>query len=242
MRIACIVAAGCVISCISPAWAIFNVNPTTIKKGVLGLESRNRLDDDDRTSKDHLEMHALKSQYGITDRWAIEMQNTWQDTPQHGYEYLSSEFENKFRFYDPGAYWLDFALKLGYEWKNQNRKADQVKSKFLFAKKLDKWSNIANLNLSKEIGSDAVKDTELSASWQTQYALNPHFNPGFEVYSSLGEIADMPNYSEQEHRIGPMFFGTLAPGLSYQAGYLFGVSQAATDGSFKLFLKYEFPL
>ena len=234
------VAGICLLS--MPAYAIFNITSPDIKKGVLGIESRNRWDFDDRASKDNFKMHALKLDYGITDRFAVEMLGYMQDIPQHGYEYTSTEFEGKFRFYDPGEYWLDFALKLSYEWKQQDTKADQGKAKFLFSKDFGKWVHVANANFSKEIGTDASKDTELSLAWRTKYKLNKHFEPGFEYYNGLGELSDMQGYDEQTHRIGPMMFGQIVPGLKYQAGYLFGLSDAAEDGSFKFFLRYEIPL
>ncbi len=226
----------------SPAYAIFNVSSPNIKKGIAEIESRNRYDVDDRASRDGKIINAVKMAYGVTDRFALELQGDMEDAPNSGYNYDATEVEGKFRFFEPDTYWLDFALKIAYEWNHDPDSAEAVKAKFLFAKKLGDITVMQNTNFSKEIGTDASTDTTLSTSWQVRYTATPHIQPGIEIYNSFGEISDMPDYNSQAHRIGPMFYGRILPNLSYQVGYLLGTSHAAEDGSFKFFLKYEFPL
>ncbi len=226
----------------SPAHAIFNVVSTGIEEGVAGIESRNRFDHDDRVGEDGFRADTIKLDYGITKRWQMELALNWEDIPQHGYNYASTEVESKFRFYDPGDYWLDFSMKLAYEIAHESGVADAAKTKLQFAKKFEKWDHTANLNFSKEVGKDATKDITSSFAWRTRYAANEHFKPSIEYFASLGEWVDMPSYNDQAHRIGPVVYGNLTPEIGYKLGYLFGLSKAAEDGSFKAFLSYEFML
>jgi hypothetical protein len=170
------------------------------------------------------------------------MQSLWQDTARHHNEYVSTEFETKLRFYKPGDYWLDTAVKFGYEFRHDNNRANQVKTKLLVQKNLQDWYHLANFNFSKEVGEYAAKDVEMSIGWRTKYKFKPYFEPGFEYFANFSELTDMPSYGNQSHVAGPMFFGEVLPGVKYQAGYLFGISDAAPDGSAKFFLRYEFPL
>jgi len=51
---------------------------------------------------------------------------------------------------------------------------------------------------------------------------------------------------QQDHRIGPVISGVLAGDSQgkwvYELGYLFGVSDAAPDGTLKFVVEYEFRL
>ncbi|MFO0389707.1 MAG: transporter [Alphaproteobacteria bacterium] len=228
--------------CVSPAHATFNVSSPGIKKGIAEIESRNRYDVDDSASRDGRAINAIKMVYGVTDYFAVEFQGDWQDNPTSGYFYDSSEVEGKFRFFEPDAYWLDFALKLAYEWNHEPDSAEAMEAKFLFSKKLSDITVMQNTNFSKEVGTDASADTTLSTSWQARYKISPLFQPSIEVYNSFGEISDMQGYEEQSHRIGPVLHGELTESLKFQLGYLIAASDAAEDGSFKFFLDYEFPL
>jgi hypothetical protein len=225
-----------------PAHALFNNNSASIKEGLFNIESRNRWDEDDRASKNSFQAHSLKFDYGLSKYATIEMQNLWQDVGKKHNKYVSTEFETKLRFYDPNAYWLDAALKFGYEFRHDSNRADQLKTKLLVQKDFPDFFHLLNLNLSKEVGADTRKDVELSLGWRTKYKLSPYFEPGFEYFANYGELVDMRALKNQPHRIGPMFFGEILPGVKYQAGYLLGLTDAAEDGSFKFFLRYEFPL
>ena len=92
------------------------------------------------------------------------------------------------------------------------------------------------------MGADAAKDLTSSFAWRSRYIMNAHFQPSIEYFASTGEWVDMPNYNDQAHRAGPVFYGEITPNLGYKVGYLFGLSNAAEDGSFKAFLSYEFML
>lgn len=226
----------------APAFAIFNVSSPGIEEGAAEIESRNRYDVDDIAARDGRVISAIKATYGFTDRFGMELQGDWQDAPGHSLNYAATELEGKFRFYDPGAYWLDFALKIAYEVTHESATADAVKTKFLFGKTIDQWTFLNNINLSREVGSYAEGAASLSTAWQARYAVNKHFQPSLEMYNSFGDIRGMESYSGQSHRLGPVIHGEITESVKYQLGYLFGISNAAEDHSFKLFLKYEIPL
>jgi len=224
----------------NPSHALFNVNATTIKEGHGYVELRNRWDEDDRASKDGYAAHSLKLDYGLTKYMTLEWQGFWQDVPGRGYEYVGTELETKLRLYNPGDYWLDAAIKFGYELRHDNQKADIAKTKLLVQKDFEKWFHLVNFNVSKEVGNDTTKDAELTVGWRTKYKYSKYFEPGFEYHGNFGQLVDQRSLENQPHRIGPMAYGEFAPGVKYQAGYLIGLTDAAEDGSFKAFLRYEF--
>jgi hypothetical protein len=70
----------------------------------------------------------------------------------------------------------------------------------------------------------------------------PEFNPGFEYYGNLGGIKDKGALDNDQRRIGPVFYGDVGHGVSYELGWLFGISRQAEDNVIKLNLSFEFPL
>lgn len=60
----------------------------------------------------------------------------------------------------------------------------------------------------------------------------------------MGEVGHVSPSDQQDHRIGPVIFGEFAneskSKWKYEVGYLFGISDAAPDGTLKALLEYEF--
>lgn len=226
-----------------PAYAIFNISSPGVKPGVWELELRNRWDfDSDSASQDGYRNHVLKLEYGINKWFALELQGKAEKRHLNEYEISAGEIETKFRLAEPGTLWADPAIKFSYEWATVPSVANKAKTKLVLGKNIGKWNTVLNLNFSKEMGTNATKDTNFDTGWRVKYKLNKHFEPGFEIYDNWGEVSRTGDFETQKHRIGPMFFGEIVPGVKYQAGYLFGFSDAAEDGSLKFFLKYEIPL
>ena len=75
--------------------------------------------------------------------------------------------------------------------------------------------------------------------------VNPLVEPGFEYYGQINEILNPGKSADQQHRIGPVLVGlaNFAPygKLKYEAGYLFGLTQATARGTVRWRLEYEIP-
>jgi hypothetical protein len=227
----------------SPAHAVFNISSPSVKEGKLEIELRNRWDfDDESASQDGYRNHVSKLEYGVNKWFAVELQGKAEKRHLNKYELNAGEIETKFRLAEPGTLFFDPALKFSYEWATTPGVANRAKTKLVLEKNMDKWNTLINLNFSKEMGTNATKDTNFDTGWRVKYKLNKYIEPGFELYDNWGELSRTGDYKSQRHRIGPMFFGEIVPGVKYQFGYLFGISDAAEDGSLKLFLKYEIPL
>jgi hypothetical protein len=60
----------------------------------------------------------------------------------------------------------------------------------------------------------------------------------------MGKWNDWDKQVNQNHRVGPAVFGKLALGnrqvVKYNAAWLFGVSDAAPDNTFRMQVEYEF--
>jgi len=234
-------ASGALLFAPSPARAEFKVWSPYVEEGVLEFELKERHDFDDDRAGDHFQQHKLEIKYGVSSWLALAVEGEVEREAGEGSDYEATEFEAYLQFTDPGEYWLDAGGKLVYEITHDAGKADKVEGALFLQKGIGRWTHRLNLTLEKEVGHKP-DGLEFEAAWRTGYLIAPAFEPGIEWYSGFGEIEHTGNWSAQEHLAGPVAHGKLGGGFKYEAGYLFGLSRGAPDGSAKLILEYEIPL
>jgi len=68
--------------------------------------------------------------------------------------------------------------------------------------------------------------------------VNTYFAPGFEFYADTGNLRGNLDYNDQSYRIGPTAYGNVTENVTYNIGYLFGISEASKDGRVKMIISY----
>ena len=141
---------------------------------------------------------------------------------------------------DPFGSWLDAGLYIEYLIPQSSlNKPDVIEFKLLLEKESGRLIHTANLVLKKELGANAVNNTTAGYAWRSKWRWMRAFEPGFEIYGAIGEVGNSSPLSRQTHQIGPVLFGKLPAGLSYEIGYLFGLTAASDKGMLKFVLGYE---
>ncbi len=225
----------------SSAFAL-DVKSPYVEKGIMEIESKNRVDFDDRAGEDRFRQHKLGVGYGFTSWFMAELEGEWEKDAGHGYKYAATEIETKFQLTDVGEYWLDVGLFGAYVFAHPQGDADKVEGYLLLSKNFQKFTVMANLGIEQEVGDNANDNPEGEVKLMGKYNYTPMLNPGIEYYGALGEISDPNKYSQQKHRLGPVIYGNLGHGVKYELGTLFGISKASEDYAVKLNLEYEFPV
>jgi len=237
----------CIVLTALPAYAIDKIYTPYVDAGEWELEYFGQRSMDDNRAKDNAQTHELSVGYGANDWWKTEFYGIWQKDVGDHVSFDAVEWENTFQFTKPGAYWADTGATLAYEWTLDGNQADAVEARLLFAKNIGPTTNVLNLALEKEVSGGTHDGLEASILWSSRYNYSPYLQPGFEIQSALGEVNDAESADDQEHYIGPVAYGTLPfevegdhiEGLQYCLGYLFGVSDAASDGQVVMQLEYE---
>jgi high-affinity iron transporter len=231
------------------AQAGFKVYTPYVEQGELEIEYRPSVTVDNDPAKDNEQKHLLGVGYGVNAWWFTELYAEWEREAGPGEEikFEAFEWENRFQITNPGEYWADFGLLVEYERTDDNKAPDKVELALLFAKELGQFDAAYNLVFEKEVGGGAGNDVELAQAFQLKYRLDKAFEPGIEVFNEFGAIGDMPDFDGQKHYIGPIATGVIPLNdtglkLKYNAGYLFGVSDAAEDGVVKAIVELEIPL
>jgi hypothetical protein len=223
----------------TPALAIGRVISPNVVKGELELEYMATNTFDDKGSKRGKQDHKLEVEYGLTDRVKLEFEAAFKKAAQDEVKFKKVEVGGIFQFFESGEYWVDSGAKLVYAHAMRDGDADAIEGKLLFEKSLGKFTHRLNLGLEHEVGNNAADGFERSARWSTRYRHDRHFEPGFEWQGDFGRASDHYSFDEQEHYAGPALYGDISSSVKYEAAYLFGVSDAASDGAARFFIEYE---
>ena len=185
---------------------------------------------------------------GILPFWFVEFELEAAKHPGKKTSLDAVTFENYFMLTEPGQYFLDFSLFAEYSHATAAVDPDSVKLGVLLQKDYAKFLHTLNLYVEKEVGPNAGTADTFQYAWQSRYQLSPYFQPGFEVYGEIEDLNHAGKLNDQQLRIGPMFAGSYNLGqvggkgkIKYEAGYLFGVTDATEPRTLRTRLEYEIP-
>lgn len=218
------------------------VTPGELELEYFGSRS---IDNDD--SKDNEQKQQFSIGYGVNEWWKTELYGKFEREAEDHLTFDEWEWENIFQFTERGKYWLDVGAALAYEWTPQSNRADTVEARLLLAKDFEQTSHILNIIAEKNVGSGPKEGLEGKLLWSSRYNYNRYFEPGFEIESDFGELEETGSFDDQKHYIGPAAYGSIplhfitnrADAIGYRVGYLFGVSDAASDSQAIVQLEYE---
>lgn len=186
--------------------------------------------------------------YGIAPRWSVELVAEYSQAPGHVGHIEEYEFENIFQLTEHGEHWLDVGIFAELE----HNRLENVNSAVLgpmFQTETEHTQTNLNLFLEHRLSALADDDegeeggsrNELAYQAQWKYNLHPQFQPGVQVFGSLGDPAHLRS---QELKVGPAFFGVANLGngkkLQYNAAVLGGLTRETPNTTFRMQLEYEF--
>lgn len=177
--------------------------------------------------------------YGITDFWNLEVGGAFDrgGESDSNTRFDTLTIDNRFELTQPGEYWLDFGVSVAYG-KLHGDGPDGLEGKLLFAKQVGQFSNLANVIVGREVGSDSNDETTYGFAWGTSYELNEQLALGLEWHSDFGDFDS--DFDEQEHQLGPVLYGSFGDHIGYEFGVLGGVSDAAPDAQLKAVINYSY--
>ncbi len=184
--------------------------------------------------------------YGLLPRWGVEGEVEYAQTPGQTARVEEYEFENIFQLTEHGEHWLDVGIFAELA-RNRLENKNTLVLGPMFQKETTRTQTNLNIYWNRRLSalsegtSNDGRRNELEYQAQWKYNLRARFQPGVQVFGSLGDPAHM--YSEQL-RVGPAFFGRTSLGnaksLRYNAAILAGLTHGTPDTTFRFQLEYEF--
>lgn len=230
----------CLFAALLPAAAkaTRNVSSPSVDAGAQGIEARFGVEHDGREGRDRRFRALYLYEYGFTDWYSLRFNARMQKL--HGEEHglTSMEWEHKFQLFEEAQDGWNGGFKLVHALNRDE--ADTLDLNLMGEKRLGIFRHRANLIFGREVGEEAAPHLSLGASYQVTAALGEGFSAGAEWFGSFGTFNAMGGYAQQEHRLGPVLLYRAGDALSFEAGYLAGISHQASDGLFKFFIQAEF--
>ncbi|MDD9900998.1 MAG: hypothetical protein OXT65_08475 [Alphaproteobacteria bacterium] len=219
-----------------------SVGSPNVKKGKASVEARLGYSLADNTSSNDKRLRTrVQYDHGLTDIYALRIIAAGNKSKGDNHEADSIGIENRFHLLKAEDHNFDFGLRAGYTFKDGDKKPDAISFGFFERGRPGEWDLRFNQLFKREVGVE--QSPGLAAENRVQathgYADGKH-RAGLELFSSFGKLNQLSGYSNQDHTIGPVFKGKLPHGISYETGYRTGISQAAPDHSFKIFLSRGF--
>lgn len=243
-----VAAVACVLLMSGSAIAAPSVKSPIVRKGEAEIEVNGESSGDHDRAKDGARGLGLEFGYGVTDRWFTKLETEWSNGPGERFRHEAVAWKNTFQILPEGEYLLDWGMYAAYEFGTRPHSADEITFGPILRGSVGNFRVTANPFISVGVGAHSEAAPEFSYGVRAEYLWKQAFNPGVEFYGKLGEMADGPRLSEQEHSLGPVAKGSFSlrrlvglPGkIGYEAGVLFGVTDASPARNFKGKLKYEF--
>ena len=182
---------------------------------------------------------------GVNSWWFTEIYGKWHKEPgaRHGFD--AWEWENKFQLTPTGKYPVDVGFLLEIERPKDRSEGYEYRWGPLLQADLGTRVQ-ANLNLliEKHVRAEAAGKAELGYQWQVKYRWHPEFEYGLQGFGDVGPWNHWEPHSEQPHIAGPALFGKVRVGqkqvIKYNAGLLFGMTDASPRHTLRLQAEYEF--
>jgi len=220
------------------ALATDKVYSPNIVKGELEIEYAGTNTFSKNPEKNNAQSHEIEFEYTPTDHLKLELEGSYARAPGERLVLDAREFGGIYQVFETGEKWADVALKVMYVKAAQAGDKDAIEAKLLVEKQTGHFLHRASIGFEQPLGAHAGQADRVIL-WNTRYLYNPHFNPGFEIQSDLGTASGGKRFDQQEHYAGPGAYGTIVPGLKYEAVYYWGLSKPTAHHGARVLLEYE---
>ncbi len=227
---------------IRPARADFQVYSPYVEQGAWEFEFRGTHSFDKRAAQNAAQGYLTEIGYSPTSFWHTALFFEAEGVAANHLRASEFAWENLFQLTEPGQYWLDLGAYIEYAKGLFHANNNALEWKILAEKAVGNWTFTVNPIFSQEFGRGSAPGVQFGYAGGTHYRLSPFFEPGFEAYGSLGELAHALPGDLQQHCLGPDLRGQVRIGrgkLEYNVGYLFGLTPNTPQGAVKLTLEYE---
>ena len=225
----------------SPAAAsVLSVSSPDVDKGEWSLEAGMSWEMNDDPEKDDFREYAFEIGYSSTNFWNTAFEFSAQQDSGGDTEYGVTAWKNTLQFIkQDGQFPLSAGLRLQYEKAHLDGEADEIAARLLLRHQNENFDTRFNIGVEREIGSDAESDLVGDVRASLRYKWSNDFKPAIDYLGDTGSLHNLQGFENQDHRIGPVIYGSFDD-ISYEAGYLAGVSEEAPEHTLKLVAGYSF--
>lgn len=225
----------------SPATAsVLSVSSPEVNKGEWSLETGMSWKMDDDPEKDDFREYAFEIGYSPTNFWNTAFEFSAKQESGGDPQYAVTAWKNTLQFIkQDDQFPLSAGLRLQYEKAHLNGEADEIATRLLLRHQNESFDTRFNIGVEREIGSDSESDLAGDIRASVRYKWSDDFKPAIDYLGDTGSLHHFQGFEKQDHRIGLVFYGNFDD-ISYEAGYLIGLTQDSPNQTLKIVIGYNF--
>lgn len=217
---------------------ISTVGSADVTKGEWEVAWRNAYGvDDDNTTQDGQWRTRFISKYGFTDDYALGIYLEMERFEGDAFSVDSLMIDNHLQFTEQKTDGYTSGMRVRYRFRNTQ--ADTFDLRYLASTRLDAWELRTYQIIGHDVGGGAVSGVNLDSRFQLSHHF-ADFIAGIESFSDFGNLRTLNGFDQQSHYIGPVIRFSLHEGVSLEAAYHKGISDAAADHSLRLQITRSF--
>jgi hypothetical protein len=231
-------------------------SPSEIDQGELEIEHNGAASFDRLQENRGAQSYTIEFGTGLTSWWHSEIEFGFDRNPGFGQntQLTAAVTENTFQLTEPGQAFADFGFYVEYGQSltsGANAGPNAVVFGPLIAKDIGRTTHTVNLFLTRQLGPNQTNhELDFSYAWQSRWNLWQPLSPAIEIYGDSGTLGRSPRLSQQQLLVGPVGVGSLqlhdlglgnAGKIKYEIGWLFGATQATSQGTLRWRLELEIP-
>lgn len=221
--------------------AIGSIANIEVTEGALSAQWRNAYSTDDgQPGIDERWRSRIGVDYGFTDHYAAGLFVQTDNRQGDNTELEAVMLDQRFEIHDLKNDGFYSGFRVRYTWRDGDKKADDVHLRVIAGTVQGPWEFRFNQLFYYELGKERRDGVAFESRGQVTYGVTQDTRVGVENFSHWGFSEDGPGYPGQSHEIGPVMIGQLGDGLSYDASYRRGISNAAADNVFRFVLYKAF--
>jgi hypothetical protein len=177
----------------------------------------------------------LMLDYGLTDDAAMGIY-----LQGDGDEVDAWMADARFELTEAATHGFYSGFRLRYTYKDGDKKPDNAHIRLIAGVPVNQWDFRINQIFAYQVGEGRRGGMGVDTRLQATYRYHPDHRAGIETLSDFGYGSSRTGFDRQNHVAGPVLSGKITDGLFYETGYRYGVSEAAPDHTFRLFITRVF--
>lgn len=230
-----------VVMCKDAEAGIGGIGNAIVDEGLFVAHLRLSLsDDDDNAGLNGRFRNRLMLDYGVTDDFAFGVYLQGDAQGNDNQEVDAWIADARFELAEVATHGYYSGFRLRYTYKDGDKKPDNAHIRLIAGVPVGSWDFRINQILAYETGEDRRGGLGVDTRLQASYFYHKEHRAGIESFSDFGYGSRWASFDQQNHTIGPVFAGNITDSLFYEAGYRYGLSEAAADHTIKLFITKNF--
>lgn len=243
----------------------FYVRQPEVQNGETEIEEHGAVLAGTNATEDLRQSHEVEVTQGVTDRWQLIVEGLFEQPLHENLQATEVEAGSQFEMIKRKGDGFDLAFRTEYEAELEHDQANEILFGPIMKYVQGRASTTFDAFFTGQVGDKADTDgLGFEYNWQLKYELNRRVGLGVEAFGQIKDLANSGSFNDQPHRAGPVIylnFGEEAensstekrgseesehaqesepPEFQMAAGFLFGMTEATSDLTFKLDAELEF--